>query len=151
MFDDITLFTPQAGVTGIPLSDFDEFYDFMNKSGNEEYQKIAEIFRLRAREFASGRRSLEATGSKLLGKPLNIEPDSFAAQDTLIGAYLVHPEWFDVRQLPLRYTTLSGETKTKDNVRVVTGLTEEGKVNFRKWLWDSIKENFKQPARNNTS
>jgi hypothetical protein len=147
MFDEVTLFTPQAGVTGIPLSDFDVFYNFMSQSGNEEYKRLAEIFRLRAKEFASGRRLLEAEASKLLGEPLNIEPDTFAAQDTLIGAYLIHPEWFEVRQLPLRYTTLSGEEKTKNGTHVVTSLTEEGKVKFRGWLWKSIKENFREGDR----
>ncbi len=146
MFNDMTLFTPQAGVTGIPLSDFEDFYKFMSKSGNAEYQRIANIFQIRAKEFSNGRRSLEETGRKILGKPLNIEPNSFPAQDTLIGAYLIHPEWFIVQQLPLNYTTLSGEARVKDRVRVVTGLTEEGRGNFRKWLWDSIEENFKEEA-----
>ncbi len=144
MFDDITLFTPQVATTGIPLGDFDKFCEFMSKSGNEEYRKIAAILRLRAREFASGRRLLEINA----GQPLKIEPGTFIAQDTIIGGYLAHPEWFNVQQLPLSYTTLSGEAKTKDYVRVVTGLTEEGEAKFRKWLWDSIEENFRnEPKR----
>ena len=145
MFDDITLFTPEVGVTAIPLSDFDKFSNFIGRSGNKDYEKIAEIFKLRAKEFASGRRSLEITGSKLLGRPMNIEPNSFPAQDTLIGAYLIHPEWFTIRELPLKYTTLAGESKTKDHVRVVTGLTETGKGEFRGWLWKSIETNFEEP------
>lgn len=141
-FQDITLFTPQVGVVGIPLSEFKDFAKFMTETGIPEYQRVGEIFELRANDFASSARYFEGLSAKTLGKPLGIKPGTFASQDTLIGAYIIHPEWFVVKEMPLRYKTLVGEQRQKEKVKVVTGLTEEGKEKFRSWLWSSIKANF---------
>jgi hypothetical protein len=141
-FDDITLFSVEMTKVGTPIAEIEEFANFMAKTGKKEYQRIGEAFLVRAKHFESSRRSFETESMKELGRRLKIPENSFIAQDTLIGAFLAHPEWFVVKEMPLKYRSIENGTEKRKEVKIITRLTPEGEKKFRPWLWSAIKANF---------
>lgn len=140
-FKDVTFFSLDSVNIGIPIADFEEFAKFMRRVAGGEYEELAEKMLIRAKNASSARLLFEAQAAKELGKPLKLPQKSFPAQDTLIGAYLAHPNWFETEEMPLKYVSDS-EGEQEKKIRVITRMTEEGQDKFRGWLWDSIKANF---------
>lgn len=140
-FKDITLLSLDMINVGIPITDFEGFVRFMRKIAGGEYEEMAEKMLERAKHASSTRLLFEAKAIGKLGKPLGFPQKSFPAQDTLISAYLAHPEWFETKEIPLRYTDNDG-TRREKRIRVVTKMREEEQEKFTKWLWGAIKANF---------